>query len=280
MKKKIVVVIGAGGIGIAIACRQGFGRHILLADLNEKLLATAAKELENASYEVSTVQVDVCSRESVRALADAAAELGPVMQVINTAGLSPNMAAPERILAVDLYGSALVFEEFGRVIAEGGAGLVISSMAGHMSSPLPPEQIRALAFAPADELLKLPFLSSDAVPNSGIGYIISKRANQLRVQAESIRWGKRRARVNSISPGIVATPLAQHELASATGDAYRALIAASPAKRMASPDEIAVAASYLLGADAGFITGSDLLIDGGVIASMFVAQAASPGDGA
>lgn len=198
------------------------------------------------------------------------------MQVINTAGLSPNMARPERILAVDLYGSALMFEEFGRVIAEGGAGLVISSMAGHMSSPLPAEQMRALAFAPADELLKLPFLSSEAVPNPGIAYILSKRANQLRVQAESIRWGKRGARVNSISPGIVATPLAQHELASATGDAYRALIATSAAKRMASPDEIAVAASYLLSEDAGFITGSDLLIDGGVIASMLARQAAVP----
>lgn len=276
MKKQIVVVIGAGGIGIAIARRQGFGRHILLADVNERLLATAAKELENASYKVSTAEVDVSSRGSVRALADAAAARGPVMQVINTAGLSPNMAPPERILAVDLYGSALVFEEFGRVIVEGGAGLVISSMAGHMSSPLPPEENQALAFTPADELLKLPFLGPEAVANSGIAYILSKRANQLRVQAESIRWAKRGARVNSISPGIVATPLARHELASATGDAYRAMIAASPAKRMASPDEIAVAASYLLSADAGSITGSDLLIDGGVIASMLAGQAGIP----
>ena len=268
MKTEVVVVIGAGGIGIAMARRQGFGRHILLADFNEKLLETARKELEVASYKVSSRQVDVSSRESVRALAEAAASLGSVMQVINTAGVSPNMAPPDRILAVDLYGSAVVFEEFERVIAPGGAGLLISSMAGHMSSALPPEQEHDLAFASADELMKKPFLSPDAVPNSMVAYIVAKRANHLRVQAACISWGKRGARVNSISPGIIATPLAQHELNSPIGDVYRGMIEASPAQRMASPDEVAVAASYLLGPDAGFVTGSDLLMDGGVIAAM------------
>lgn len=148
-----VVVVGAGGIGIAIARRQGFGKHILLADFNDELLERAAKELGVASYKVSTQKVDVSSRESVRSLADAAAELGSVVQVVNTAGVSPNMAPPERVLAVDLYGSAVVFEEFGRVIAPGGAGLIISSMAGHMSAALPAEQDHALASTPADELL-------------------------------------------------------------------------------------------------------------------------------
>lgn len=268
MKTEVVVVIGAGGIGMAIARRQGFGKHILLADFNEKLLEASAKELEVASYKVSSRKVDVSSRESVRALADEAASLGIVLQVINTAGVSPNMAPPDRILAVDLYGSAVVFEEFERVIAPRGAGLIVSSMAGHMSSALPAEQEHDLAFAPADELMKKPFLAPGAVPNSMVAYILSKRANQLRVQAASISWGRRGARVNSISPGIIATPLAQHELNSPIGDVYRAMIAASPAKRMASPDEVAVAASYLLGPDAGFITGSDLLIDGGVISAM------------
>lgn len=252
---------------MAIARRQGFGKHILLADLDVDLLETAAQELELASYKVSTQKVDVSSRESVRALADAASALGSVIQVINTAGVSPNMAPPERVLAVDLYGSAVVFEEFGRVIAPGGAGLIISSMAGHVSAALPPEQDHALAFTPADELLQLPFLSPEAVPNSMVAYILFKRANHPRVQAESIQWAGRGARVNSISPGIIATALAQHELNSPIGDFYRAMIAASPAKRMASPDEVAVAASYLLGPDAGFITGSDLLIEGGVIAA-------------
>jgi NAD(P)-dependent dehydrogenase (short-subunit alcohol dehydrogenase family) len=268
MSQEVVVVIGAGGIGMAIARRQSFGKHILLADFNEKLLESAAKELELASYKVSTLKVDVSSRASVRALADAAAALGSVVNVVNTAGVSPNMAPPDRVLAVDLYGSAVVFEEFERVIAPGGAGLIVSSMAGHMLAGLPAEQEHDLAFAPADELLAKPFLGPDAVPNSMVAYIVSKRANHLRVQASAISWGKRGARVNSISPGIIATPLAQHELNSPIGDIYRAMIDASPAKRMASPDEIAVAASYLLGPDAGFVTGSDLLIDGGVIAAM------------
>jgi len=231
-------------------------------------LASAAQELESASYKVTTLKVDVSSRASVRALADAAAALGSVVNVVNTAGVSPNMAPPDRVLAVDLYGSAVVFEEFERVIAPGGAGLIVSSMAGHMSAGLPAEQEHDLAFAPADELLAKPFLGPKAVPNSMVAYIVSKRAKHLRVQASAISWGKRGARVNSISPGIIATPLAQHELNSPIGDIYRAMIDASPAKRMASPDEVAVAASYLLGPDAGFVTGSDLLIDGGVIAAM------------
>ncbi len=273
----MVVVIGAGGIGAAIARRQGFGRTILLADWNEKTLAAAAADLTNASYEVATHRVDVSSRESVRSLADAATDLGRVIQVINTAGLSPNMATPERVLAIDLYGSAVVFEEFERVIAPGGAGLIISSMAGYMLPALPPEQDHALAFTPADDLLALPFLSAAAVPNSMIAYMMAKRANSLRVQAAAVSWGAKGARVNSISPGIIATPLSQHELNSPIGDGYRAMITASPAGRMAPPDEIAIAANYLLGPDAGFITGSDLLIDGGVIAAMRAGKLPSPG---
>lgn len=277
MAKDVVVIIGAGGIGMAIARRQGFGKTVLLADWNADLLSKAAQELEAASYAVAARQVDVSSRASVAALADTAATLGSVMQVVNTAGLSPNMASVDKVLAVDLYGTALVFEEFGRVIAPGGAGLVISSMAGHMGERLPAEAEHALAHNPADELLALPCLSMDAVPNSMVGYIVAKRANILRVQAEAIRWGTRGARVNAISPGIVATPLARHELDSPSGDGYRAMIAASPAGRMAPPEEIAVAAGFLLGPDAGFITGSDLLIDGGVIAAMRAGELAFRG---
>ena len=276
MNSEVVVVIGAGGIGMAIARRQGFGKHILLADINAKLLEAAVRELEVASYKVTSLKVDVSSRESVHALADKAASLGSVINVVNTAGVSPNMAPPDRVLAIDLYGSALVFDEFERVIAPGGSALVISSMAGYMCPALPKEQDVALAFTPADELLKLPLLSAEAVPNSMLAYILTKRANHLRVQASSISWGKRGARVNSISPGIVATPLAQHELNSPIGDMYRAMIEASPAKRMASPDEIAVAANYLLGPDAGFITGTDLLIDGGVISAMLAGLLPTP----
>jgi NAD(P)-dependent dehydrogenase (short-subunit alcohol dehydrogenase family) len=276
MKNQVVVIIGAGGIGLAIARRQGFGKTVLLADRDEKTVAAAAKALSESSYRVETHPVDVSSRASVRALADAAQSLGEVVNVVNTAGLSPNMAPVDRVLAVDLYGSAVVFEEFERVIAPGGAGLIVSSMAGHMLPALTPEQDRALAFTPADELLALPFLQPDAVPDSMVGYMMAKRANNLRVQAAAMSWGARGARVNSISPGIIATPLAQHELNSPIGDIYRGMIAASPAGRMAPPEEIAIAAAFLLGPDAGFVTGSDLLIDGGVIAAMRAGKLPSP----
>lgn len=268
MSKDVVVVIGAGGIGQAIARRQGFGKTVLLADLNGNTLKSAAETLRGLGYQVATKHVDVSSRELVRALADTAAEHGSVAQVVTTAGLSPNMAPPNKILEVDLLGVALVLEEFERVVDEGGAGIVISSMAGYMLPPLPPEQDQALAHTPADELLALPFLQPDAVPTSGAAYGMSKRANRLRVQAASIGWGARGARINSISPGIILTPLAQHELSSASGAVYRAMIEGSVAKRVASPDEVASAAAYLLGAEASFVTGADLLIDGGVIAAL------------
>ncbi len=268
MNNAVLVVIGAGGIGQAIARRQGAGKTLLLADVNEQTLASAAKDLQSAGYIVTTQRVDVSSRESVKALADAAADSGSVVQVVHTAGVSPNQAPAKTILAVDLLGTALVLEEFGRVIASGGAGIVISSMAGYMPAPLPHEQEQALAWTPADELLQLPFLGDDAVPNSGAAYGLSKRANHLRVQAASVIWGDRGARLNSISPGIILTPLAEHEMASAAGPRYQRMIEISAAKRVGTTDEIAAAAAYLLGPEAGFITGSDLLIDGGVIAAM------------
>lgn len=274
---EIVVIIGAGGIGKAIARRQGFGKTLLLADNNLKTLQQTADELTAAGYKLATQQVDVTQRESVQKLAVAAAAMGKVMQVVNTAGLSPNMAAVEKVLAVDLYGAAVVFEEFGHVIAPGGAGLIISSMAGHMMPALTPEQDRALAWTPGDLLLDLPFLQGDAIPNTLVAYMMAKRANTLRVQASAISWGEKGARVNAISPGVVVTPLAQHELESEIGNIYRAMVEASPARRMAPPDEIAIAASYLLGPDAGFITGSDLLIDGGVIAAMRAGKLQTPG---
>jgi NAD(P)-dependent dehydrogenase (short-subunit alcohol dehydrogenase family) len=277
MNADVLVIIGAGGIGQAIARRQGAGRSILLADINEGTLAATAKELEATGYTVTTQRVDVASRASVRSLASAAAALGNVMQVAHTAGLSPNMAPPDRILAVDLLGTALVLEEFGRVVAPGGAAVVISSMAGYMPPPLPPEQDRALAHTPADELLALPFLSPETVTDPGAAYGLSKRANHLRVQAESLRWAERGARVNAISPGIIITPLALHELASPVGPIYRSMIEASAAKRAGTPDEVASAAAYLLGPEAGFVTGSDLLIDGGVIAALRTGRLALPG---
>ncbi|WP_342991465.1 SDR family oxidoreductase [Escherichia coli] len=276
MSKNIVVIIGAGGIGMAIARRQGFGRTVLLADFNEQTLRSAAQQLNEAGYKVETHPVDVASRSSVQALAVYAASLGNVMQVVNTTGLSPNMAPVRKVLEVDLYGAAVVFEEFEKVIAPGGAGIIISSMAGHMIPALTPEQDHALAYTPADELLNLPFLQADAIPNTLVAYMMAKRANHLRVQAAAMSWGDKGARVNSISPGVIVTPLAQHELNSEIGDIYREMIEASPVKRMAPPEEIAITASFLLGPDAGFITGSDLLIDGGVIAAMRAGKLQTP----
>lgn len=267
MSKNVLVIIGAGGIGQAIARRQGAGKLVLLADFNESILASASKALKGGGYDVATQHVDVSIRDSVHALAIASVGLGNVLEVVHTAGLSPNMAPPDKILAVDLLGTALVLEEFGYVVANGGAGVIISSMAGYMLPPLPQEQDELLGQTPADMLLQLPFLQPDFIPNSGAAYGMSKRANHLRVQAESIRWGERGARLNSISPGIILTPLAEHEMSSEIGPAYRAMIEGSVTKRVGTPDEVASAAAYLLGPEAGFVTGSDLLMDGGVIAA-------------
>lgn len=268
MNNQVIVVIGAGGIGQAIARRRGTGRTVLLADLSRAALDTAAEALQAGGHTVTTAIVDVSSRESVHALARAAADLGDVVDVVHTAGLSPVQASPAAILAVDLVGVALVLEEFGHVVAPGGAGLVVSSMAGHMRalSPLTPEQERALAHTPTDDLLALPVLSADAVPNSGVAYSLAKRANHLRVQAAAVGWGDRGARVNAISPGIILTPLARDEMSGPGAEGYRQMIEQSAAGRVGTTDEIGDAAAFLLGA--GFVTGTDLLIDGGVIAAI------------
>ena len=266
MATDALVVIGAGAIGQAIARRTGVGKQILLADIKADSLAAAADLMETSGYHVRTQPVDVSSRESVRALAAAAADLGPVTGVVHTAGLSPAQAQVEAILRVDLVGVALVLEEFGRVIASGGSGVVISSMAGHMIPALTPDEDAALARTPADELIRLGLLQG--LPNSGAAYAISKRANALRVQAAAVEWGDRGARINSISPGIIFTPLAMDELNSPVGPRYREMMEVSAAGRGGTPDEIGAAAAYLMGPDGAFITGSDLLIDGGVIAAM------------
>lgn len=265
---ELVVVIGAGSMGQAIARRIGVGKTILLADLNEDAAQAAANALESAGFTTSTATVDVASQDSVAALAETAAALGAVVHVVHTAGLSPAQASPEAIIAVDLIGVAFVLEELGRVIASGGSGIVIASQAGYMIPPLPADQQHALATTPADELTALPFLQPDVVTNSGAAYALAKRANIVRVQAASVEWGDRGARLNSLSPGIIMTPLAMDKLNSPAGEAYQRMIKASAADRVGTPDEIGATAAFLMGRDGSFITGTDLLIDGGVIASI------------
>lgn len=263
----VLVVIGAGQIGQAIARRVGFGKHVLLADMRPDNANAAAEVLGNAGYEVSVATVDASSREAVHALVERAMGLGDVTGLIHAAGVSPSQASPAMILKVDLYGTALVLEEFGNVITRGGAGVVISSQSGHRLPPLSVEQNKALATTPVEELLSLPFLQPDQVTDSLHAYQLSKRGNSLRVMAEAVRWGKRGARVNTISPGIIMTPLAKDELGGPRGAGYRRMIEGSVAGRAGTPDEVGTVGALLMGPDGGFITGSDILMDGGVTAA-------------
>ena len=209
--KEIVVLIGAGSIGQAVARRVSAGRKILLADIKQENADRAAEVLLDAGFDVETATVDVSLRDSVQHLAERTAAQGPITRVIHAAGVSPSQASPATILAVDLYGTALVLEAFGNVIASGGSGVVIASQSGHRLGALSEEQNRALALTPADDLLQLPFLQASEVTDSLHAYQLSKRGNALRVMAEAVRWGKRGARVNTISPGIIFTPLARDE---------------------------------------------------------------------
>ncbi|MDN3582629.1 SDR family oxidoreductase [Mucilaginibacter flavus] len=265
--KSVNVVIGAGSIGQAIVRRVSAGKHVLLADIRQENAEAAAKTLSDAGFEVTTTIVDVTSRSSVHALVGLAATLGHVSGVIHAAGVSPSQAPPHVILRVDLYGTALVLEEFGNVIAAGGAGVVIASQSGHRLPPLSAEQNALLATTPVEELLQLPMLQPDQIKDALHAYQISKRGNSLRVMAEAVRWGKRGARVNTISPGIIITPLANDELKGPRGDGYRRMIQISAAGRAGTPDEVGTVGALLMGPDGAFITGSDFLMDGGVTAA-------------
>ena len=225
----VIVVIGPGQIGQAIARRVGVGKHVLLVDMRPENASAAAQVMSNAGYEVSVATVDASSREAVHGLVERATTLGGVTGLIHAAGVSPSQASPATILKVDLYGTALVLEEFGNVIARGGSGVVIASQSGHRLPPLTVEQNKALATTPVEELLALPFVQLDHVKDSLHAYQLAKRGNSLRVMAEAVRWGKRGARVNTISPGIIMTPLAKDELTGPRGEGYRRMIELSAA---------------------------------------------------
>lgn len=274
MKKQVVVVVGAGFIGQAIARRVGIGKHLVLANHQQEASDTVAKTLRDAGYECTAAVVDISSRASVEALVKQSTAIGDITGVIQAAGVSPSQAPIETILHVDLYGTALVLELFGEVIAPGGTGIVIASQSGHRLGALTEEQNKLLALTPTEELLKLPMLQVSAIKDTLHAYQMSKRGNSLRVMAEAVRWGKRGARVNTISPGIVITPLANDELTGPRGAGYRNMIEKCPVGRAGTPDEIASLAALLMGPEGTFITGSDFLTDGGVTASYWFGELA------
>ena len=266
--KPVIVLLGAGSMGTAIVRRIAAGKKILLGDISEQALERVSKEFQYSGYDVVTHVVDACDPVSLKEFALKAASLGDVMYYIHTAGASPSQASPEHIVRLDLIGTAYAIDAFGEVMASGGAGLIVASQTGYMPSALTAEDETALAMTPTEELAALPCLNGEKTPNPGAAYIVSKRANQLRVRtAAATSWGDRGARINTISPGIIVTPLAYDEF-NAPGNTYQNMLDTSPARRAGTADEIAAAGAFLLGPDASFITGTDLLIDGGVIAAL------------
>jgi len=263
----VLVIIGTGAMGMSVARRMGAGRVIVLADVDEQLLTDVAEALITDGHRVLTKKVDVTSRESVAGLAAFAADAGRVLHVVHTAGLSPSQASAEAILAVDLLGVALVLDEFEQVIASGGSGVVIASMSAYIIPPPDAAIETQLATTLTDELLSLP-ACINALATGQLAYPFAKRANVIRVAAAAKSWGRRGARINSISPGIISTAMGRLELDSENGQMMRSMVKSSGSGRLGTPDDIGAAAELLLGPLAAFITGIDLLVDGGVIAAL------------
>lgn len=265
--KDVVALLGAGSMGTTIVRRIGAGKKIFLGDINEEHLAKVSDDFRRSGYDVETMKVNALDKESVYNFARRANELGRVLHFIDTAGASPNQANPEHIVDLDMVGTGYAIDAFGEVIAEGGSGLVISSQAGYMY-PIPNDVEVEIVRTTTEQLKQVTFINDVAMQNSGFAYMIAKRVNHLQVQrAAATSWAHRRARINSISPGIIVTPLAYDEF-NANGEGYQRMIDASAARRVATSDEIAEVAAFLLGDHAKFITGIDILADGGVIAAL------------
>jgi NAD(P)-dependent dehydrogenase (short-subunit alcohol dehydrogenase family) len=275
VERDVAVVVGVGGMGQAVARRLGPGRCVVLADVAPDLLDRVTKTLTGEGHEVIPVVTDVSDAEAVARLASTASTRGPVRVVVHTAGVSPVQASAESIVKVDLLGVAFTLEEFAPVVAPGGAGVVIASMAGYMGPAIAPEEEAQLALTPARELAALAALQPARHPDPGLAYAYAKRANHIRVRAASVEWGRRGARVNSISPGVISTSMGQAELAGATGSFMRAMVAGSGTARIGTADDIAAAVEFLVGPAASFVTGTDLLVDGGVIGAMTTGQISS-----
>ncbi len=269
MAKEVMIVVGAGQILLAIARRMGYGKQILLGDKSEGNAKAIGKVLEEAGFDVTTTVMDLSDRASIQAMVKKATSMGPVKYLVNGAGVSPSQASIETILKVDLYGTAVLLEEVGKVIEEGGAGIVISSQSGFRMKQLTPEEDRQLALTPTEELLDLPLLAEENIETTLQAYQLAKRCNEKRVMGESVKWGARGARLNDIAPGIIVTPLALDEFNGIRGDFYKNMFAKSPAGRPGTADEVADVAELLMSDRAQFITGATFLVDGGATASYY-----------
>ena len=269
MKKEVMLVTGAGQISMAIARRIGFGKKIILGDKKIENATAIAKVMNEAGYDVLALEMDLSSRESILAIIAEAQKYGKIRYMVNGAGVSPSQAPIDAILKVDLYGTAVLLEEVGKVIAEGGCGVTISSQSGWRMPQLTAEQDRQLATTPTEELLSLDILQPENIRDTLHAYQLAKRCNEKRVMAECVKWGERGARLNDIAPGIIVTPLAIDEFNGPRGDFYKNMFAKCPAGRPGTADEVANVAELLMSDKGAFITGSTFLIDGGATASYF-----------
>lgn len=269
MRKDTIIWMGAGQIGLAIVRRIASGKKVIIGDKSLEHARAAADLLNQAGFDAVAIAADLSSRESILSVINEARKYGAVKCLVNAAGVSPSQASIETILNVDLYGTAVLLEEVGKVIAEGGCGVTISSQSGHRMPALTPEEDRALATTPTDELLSLSLLQPGNVRDTLHAYQLSKRCNVKRVMAEAVKWGERGTRINSISPGIIVTPLAVDEFNGPRGDFYKNMFAKCPSGRPGTADEVAHVAELLMSEKGAFITGSDFLIDGGATASYF-----------
>lgn len=270
--KDVLLWTGAGQIGMAIARRVGFGKKIIVGDKNIENAKEISKIMSDTGFDIEAIECDISSRESVLNLIKVGQKYGEISTLINSAGVSPSQAPVEVILKVDLYGTAVLLEETGKVIKNGGRGITISSQSGHRMPALTPEIDEQLATTPTEELLKLDVLQPKNIKDTLHAYQMAKRCNVKRVMAEAVKWGKRNARINSISPGIIVTPLAIDEFNGPRGDFYKNMFAKCPAGRPGTADEVANIAEILLSEKADFISGSDFLIDGGATAAYFYGE--------
>ena len=269
VKQNVMLLTGAGQIGMAIARRMGYGMKIVIGDKKPENAQAIAKTMNDAGFDAVPMEMDLSSRTSIQNIIAEAQKYGDITMLVNAAGVSPSQAPIEAILKVDLYGTAVLLEEVGKVIAPGGVGVTISSQSGHRMKQLTPKEDEQLACTPTEELLKLPLLQPENIRDTLHAYQLAKRCNEKRVMAESVKWGAKGARINSISPGIIVTPLAIDEFNGPRGDFYKNMFAKCPAGRPGTADEVANVAELLMSEKGAFITGADFLIDGGATASYF-----------